>query len=176
MRNDPPSPARIAPTRRGLLAAGAIAAGAALLDDVARAGDSPATQVADRTTTIKITALRPLPAGAKCYVRLDTNHGVTGWGEITGLEPAVAAALAQSLFGLLDGENPTRIEHLWQKVYRSHRDMRGGPFLTDVLSAIDMALWDVAGKLWGVPVYSLLGGPTRDRIRMYPNAKAFKCG
>src|SRR3954470_5071307 len=118
MDNDSPSPPRAAPapTRRGLLAAGAIAAGAALLDDVARAGESPTTQVADRTTTLKITALRALPAGAKCYVCLDTSHGVTGWGEVTGLEPAVAAALAQSLFELLDGENPTRIEHLWQKV------------------------------------------------------------
>jgi galactonate dehydratase len=95
---------------------------------------------------------------------------------VTGLEPAVAAALAQSLFELLDGENPTRIEHLWQKVYRSHRDMRGGPFVTDVLSAIDMALWDITGKLWGVPVYRLLGGPTRDKVRLYPTPTAHKVG
>ncbi len=109
-------------------------------------------------------------------MRVDTNHGISGWGEITGLEPKVAAALAESLFELLDGENPTRIEHLWQKLYRSHRDMRGGPFMVHTISAIDVALWDITGKLWGVPVYRLLGGPCRNKIRMYPNAKAVKPG
>jgi len=54
--------------------------------------------------------------------------------------------------------------------------MRGGPFLTHVISAIDMALWDITGKLPGVPVYRLLGGPTRDKIRMYPTPKAQKPG
>lgn len=82
----------------------------------------------------------------------------------------------RSLFELLDGENPTRIEHLWQKIYRSHRDMRGGPFMTHTLAGIDMALWDITGKLWGVPVYRLLGGPTRDKVLMYPSAKATKVG
>ena len=50
--------------------------------------------------------------------------------------------------------------------------MRGGPFMVHTLSAIDMALWDITGKLRGVPVYRLLGGPTRDKIRMYPTPKA----
>jgi len=84
--------------------------------------------------------------------------------------------LARSLFELLNGENPTRIEFLWQKIYRSHRDMRGGPFMTHTLAGIDMALWDIAGKLWGVPVYRLLGGPTRDKVRVYPSATATKVG
>jgi len=101
---------------------------------------------------------------------------VTGWGEIDQLEPQVAAALARSLYELLDGENPTRIEHLWQKIYRSHRDMRGGPFMTHTLAGIDMALWDITGKLWGVPVYRLLGGPTRDKLFVYPSPKATKVG
>jgi galactonate dehydratase len=95
---------------------------------------------------------------------------------VTGLEPKVACALAHSLFELLDGENPTRVEHLWQKLYRSHRDMRGGPFMTHTISAIDMALWDITGKLHGVPVYRLFGGPTRDKIRMYPTPKSTKVG
>jgi galactonate dehydratase len=157
-------------TRRDLLAA----AGLAMLADVASGQENPGEAVADRTTTIKITRVTPLPGGAKVYVKIETNHGVTGWGEITGLDPKVAAALVRSLFELLKDENPTRIEHLWQKIYRSHRDMRGGPFMVHCLSAIDMALWDITGKLWGVPVYRLLGGPCRDRIRCYPNAKAYK--
>jgi galactonate dehydratase len=77
---------------------------------------------------------------------------------------------------LLVDENPTRVEYLWQKLYRSHRDMRGGPFMTHTISAVDMALWDITGKLHGVPVYRLLGGPTRDKIRMYPTPKATKVG
>jgi galactonate dehydratase len=54
--------------------------------------------------------------------------------------------------------------------------MRGGPFMLHTMSGIDMALWDIAGKLWEVPVYRLLGGPCRDKIRMYPHAKATKTG
>jgi galactonate dehydratase len=114
--------------------------------------------------------------GTKAFIKIETNKGIVGWGEVTGLDPTVAVALAHSLFELLDGENPTRIEHLWQKLYRSHRDMRGGPFMTHVIAAIDVALWDITGKAWGVPVYRLLGGPTRDKLRLYPHAKAHKAG
>ena len=78
------------------------------------------------------------------------------------------------MFELLDGENPTRVEHLWQKLYRAHRDMRGGPFMCHTIAGIDMALWDITGKLWGVPVHRLLGGPCRDKIKYYPNSKAHK--
>jgi len=154
----------------------AMAAGGLMLAELSHAQDNPAANVADRTTTIAINKMTGIPVGTKCYVKIETNHGVTGWGEITGLEPKVAALLVQSLFELLDKENPTRIEHLWQKVYRSHRDMRGGPFMTHTLSAIDCALWDITGKLWGVPVYRLLGGPVRDKIRMYPSPKSHKPG
>lgn len=125
---------------------------------------------------MRIARLRGFRVGTKAYVKIETAQQITGWGEVAGLEPDVAVTLAQSLFELLDGENPTRIEHLWQKLYRSHRDMRGGPFMTHVISAIDMALWDITGKAWGVPVYRLLGGPLRDKIRMYPTPKAQKVG
>ena len=121
-------------TSLGALAAGGLAAGsfgprfneAFGVDDA----NNPAANVGDRTTTIKITKLTATPMQRKVFLKLETNHGVTGWGEIDQLEPYVAAALAKSLFEWIDGENPTRIEHLWQKIYRSHRDMRGGPFMT----------------------------------------------
>jgi galactonate dehydratase len=159
--------------RRDLLAAaGVLAAGGMML---AGPGTLQAA-VEDRHSTLRITRLRSIPVGPKCYVKIETNHQITGWGEITGLEPKVAGALAGSLFELLDQENPTRIEHLWQKLDRSHRDMRGGPFMVHTLSAIDMALWDITGKLHKVPVYSLLGGPCRERIRMYNTPKAHKTG
>ena len=161
--------------RRDLLTAGALAAGLALLNDAVGA-DNPAANVADRTSSIKISGLKAFRVGTKAYIKIETNHKVFGWGEVTGLDPNVACVLARSIFELLDGENPTRIEHLWQKVYRSHRNIRGGSFLTHVLSAIDCALWDVTGKLWGVPVYRLLGGPVRDYVRLYPTPKAHKTG
>jgi galactonate dehydratase len=155
---------------------GAAAAGGLLLAGAVLGADGPGASVADRTTSIKITSLRGIPVGPKAYVKVETNHKIVGWGEVTGCEPRVASVLAESLFELLDGENPTRVEHLWQKLYRSHRDMRGGSIITHVISAIDMALWDITGRLWGVPVYRLLGGPVRDKIRMYPTAKATKLG
>lgn len=139
--------------REVLGTAGALAAGGVLLAGGAAAG----AQVEDRGSSVRITGLRASPVGTKAYVKVETNRNVIGWGEITGLEPRVACALAESLRELLVGENPTRVEHLWQKLYRSHRDMRGGPFMTHTISAIDMALWDITGKLYGVPVYRLLG-------------------
>ena len=166
--------------RRFLTTAGAMAVGGLTVhamrhtNEVIAIDDSK--NVVDRTSTIKITKLTATPVARKVFIKLETNHGVTGWGEIDQLETQTAATLVRSLFELLDGENPTRIEHLWQKIYRSHRDMRGGPFMTHTLAGIDMALWDITGKLWGVPVYRLLGGPTRDKVRMYPNAKATKVG
>jgi len=175
MKHNLPAPRSLG--RRQLLASlGVAAAGGALLAEVSAQPDNPAAGVADRTSTLAINRLTATPVGPKCFVKIETNHGITGWGEVTGLQPTVAAALLHSFFELLDGENPTRIEHLWQKIYRSHRDMRGGPFMTHTLSAIDMALWDITGRAWGVPVYRLLGGPVRDKVRMYPTPKAQKTG
>lgn len=156
------------PTRRELLSSAAIlAAGNALLQEVVGARDNPAEQVADRASSIRITALRPFLVSPHLFIRIETNQGIVGWGEIKGLDVRVAKTLVEALFDLIEGENPTRIEHLWQKIFRAHRDMRGGPLMIHTLAGIDMALWDIAGKLWGVPVYRLLGGPTRDRIRVY---------
>jgi len=162
--------------RRWFASAGAVAAGAAFLREAVAHDQNPAAQVADRTSSIRITALDGFVVGTKAFLKVSTNHGIVGWGEVTGLDPNVAIALSKSIFELLANENPTRIEHLWQKVYRSHRDQRGGPYMTHVLSAIDVALWDITGKLWQVPVYRLLGGPVREKIRMYPTPKAFKTG
>jgi galactonate dehydratase len=159
--------------RRELLeSAGVLATAGVLLSGT----NSPGAQVEDRVTSSKIARVKASAVGPKAYVKIETNQQITGWGEITGLEPKVASSLAESLAELLVGENPTRVEYLWQKLYRSHRDMRGGPFMVHTLSAIDMALWDITGKLYGVPVYRLLGGPCRDKIRMYPTPKAQKVG
>lgn len=162
------------PNRRELLASSAAAAGGLFLAEAVAAADNPAANVADKGSAIRITGLKPHLVGSKVYINIETNQGVSGWGEISALEPKTALALVQSLYELLDKENPTRIEYLWQKLYRAHRDIRGGPFMTHTIAGIDMALWDLTGKLWGVPVHRLLGGPCRDKIRTYPNAKAHK--
>ena len=136
--------------------------------------NNPAAQVADRASTIRISGMKAYWVNSHVFLRIETNLGVVGWGDVKGVDPRVAKPLAESLYELIDGENPTRIEHLWQKIYRSHRDMRGGPFMVHTLAAIDMALWDITGRLHGVPVYRLLGGPCRDRIRVYHTHRALK--
>lgn len=161
--------------RQWINSLGPLGAAAFLTEEIA-AADNPAAAVEDRTTSIKITKLTATPAKAKVFLKLETNLGVTGWGEIDQLERSAAIALANSIFALIDGENPTRIEYLWQKIFRSHRDMRGGPFMCHTLAGIDMALWDITGKLWGVPVHRLLGGPCRDKIQVYPSPLATKIG
>ena len=135
-----------------------------------------AADVEDRGSQIRVDRLKAFPIGAKGYVKVETNMDVTGWGEINNMDTDVACHLAESLSEIIVGENPTRIEHLWQRLFRSHRNLRGGGLMTHVISAIDMALWDIAGKLYGVPVYRLLGGPVRDKVWMYPSPKAIKIG
>jgi galactonate dehydratase len=160
--------------RECLGTAAAVAAGSALLAEAVGQDKNPAAQVADKTSTLKITALRTYWVNPVVFVKVETNHGAVGWGEIKAVDPRVAKVLAESLFALIEGENPTRIEYLWQKVYRAHRDIRGGPFMVHTLAGIDIALWDLVGKLWREPVYRLLGGPCRDRIRVYHTPKAVK--
>ena len=162
-------------TPRDFVALGAAAAtGLAMVQDALCAERNPAVTVADKTSSIRITGYKAWWINPVLFIRIDTNHGVSGWGEIKGTDIRVAITLMASLYELLQDENPTRIEHLWQKLYRAHRDIRGGPFMVHVIAGIDIALWDLAGKLWGVPVYSLLGGPVRDRIRVYHTPKAEK--
>lgn len=100
-------------------------------------------------------------------VRITTDTGLAGWGESTleGKPESVEGAVRE-LADYLVGKDPLRIEHHWQHMYRS-AFFRGGAILMTALSALDQALWDIAGKHYGVPVYKLLGGAVRDRIRVY---------
>jgi galactonate dehydratase len=100
-------------------------------------------------------------------VRIATDSGLVGWGEAT-LEgkPYSTMAAVGEMAAYLVGRDPLRIEDHWQHLYRSAFN-RGGAVLMAALSGIDQALWDIAGKHFGAPVYRLLGGPVRDRIRVY---------
>jgi len=101
------------------------------------------------------------------FLRVDTDEGITGWGEpvVEGRAETVQAAVAEVGEALI-GEDPLRIEDHWQVMTRGGF-YRGGPVLASAVAGIDQALWDIAGKTYGVPVYQLLGGPVRDRVRMY---------
>jgi galactonate dehydratase len=100
-------------------------------------------------------------------VKITTDNGLVGWGETT-LEgkPFSTVAAVNEIAEYLIGRDPLQIEEHWQQIYRS-AFYRSGPVLMTALSGIDQALWDIAGKHYGVPVYRLLGGPTRDRVRVY---------
>ena len=115
--------------------------------------------------------LYPVWGGHRNYliVMVDTDEGIYGVGEagLTGRELAVMGAI-EHFRPLLVGQDPFRIEHIWQMLFR------GGFFpaqriLTSAISAIDIALWDIKGKALGVPIYELLGGRVRDRVACYPH-------
>ena len=104
------------------------------------------------------------------FVHVHTDAGLSGVGEATceWHEKAVIAAVG-SVSDWLIGEDASRIEHIWQRLYRQHH-FRGGVVMAAVISAIDQALWDIAGKACGMPVYRLLGGACRDYVQLYARA------
>jgi L-alanine-DL-glutamate epimerase-like enolase superfamily enzyme len=123
---------------------------------------------------MKITALKPYglasPVSDWTYVKVETDEpGVSGWGEcsLPGKTHGVQGAI-RDLEKLILGADPLNTERAWQRMYR-HGYWRGGPIQTSALSGVDMALWDLRGKVAGKPVYELLGGAVRDRIQLYAN-------
>jgi mannonate dehydratase len=104
-------------------------------------------------------------------LKLVTSDGVVGYGDATlnGRELAVASYLRDHLLALLIGRDPQRIEDTWQYLYRGAY-WRGGPVTMTAISAVDVALWDIKGKVAGLPVYQLLGGACRDGCLVYAHA------
>lgn len=99
-------------------------------------------------------------------VEIETDNGLVGWGECYG--PArITAAVVESVATLLIGEDPLRIDHLWRKVYSTLRDHGQKGVVIEGLSGIDIALWDIKGKHFGVPVHRLLGGGIRHEVQAY---------
>ena len=101
------------------------------------------------------------------FVEIVTDNGLTGWGEAV-LEGHAAAVLScvQEMKDYLIGQDPARIEDIWSTIYRAGF-YRGGGVLMSAISGIDQALWDIKGKVFGAPVYQLLGGACRDRVKVY---------
>jgi galactonate dehydratase len=101
------------------------------------------------------------------FCRISTDEGLVGWGEpvVEGRAEVVRTAV-DVLAEYLIGQDPLRIEDHWQ-VLTKGGFYRGGPVLSSAVAGIDQALWDIAGKAYGAPVHALLGGPVRDRVRVY---------
>lgn len=101
------------------------------------------------------------------FLKIETDEGVTGWGEpvIEGRARSVETAVDE-LSEYVVGKDPARINDIWQAMYRTGF-YRGGPILMSAIAGIDQALWDIKGKVLGAPVYELLGGLVRDRMKMY---------
>jgi galactonate dehydratase len=104
------------------------------------------------------------------FVKVLTDEGIEGVGEAYSVGPDEATvAVIHDFERWLVGEDPSRIEHLWQSMYNGTR-FPGGSIVNAAISGIEHALWDIQGKALGVPVYRLLGGACRDRVRVYQSA------
>jgi len=117
---------------------------------------------------LKITALKTFIVPPRwCFLKIETDEGVSGWGEpvVEGRAHTVEAAV-QELADYLIGQDPLKIEDHWQVMYRGGF-YRGGPILMSAIAGVDQALWDIKGRAYGQPVHQLLGGPCRDRIKVY---------
>ena len=105
------------------------------------------------------------------FVQVDTDEGLTGWGEVTTYPGLVAnravAAMLREVRPVLVGEDPSRIEAIWHKLFRLFTYMGTRGATTAMISGIDIALWDIRGKALGLPIYDLLGGPVRDAVPLY---------
>ena len=116
---------------------------------------------------MKVTRLELVPASKYLFIKLHTDAGIVGigevgsWGYIDG-----TIGVLKKLEGYIVGQDPMKIEHHWQYMYRSMYFR--GSIVMSAISAIDIALWDIKGKALGVPVYELLGGKCRDKVRTYP--------
>jgi galactonate dehydratase len=134
---------------------------------------------------MKITGVRPWLIrsdasywGEFLFVEVTTDEGVSGWGEITSTTKIANRALASILRQVgeqIKGEDASQIERLWHKIFRSFTYMGSRGAAVECVSAIDIALWDIRGKVLDKPIYELLGGAVRDEIALYthPDQRKF---
>jgi galactonate dehydratase len=160
-------------TRRQFLAA----AGALSLPGLARAVQSAASPY--RRPKLKITGVRTAMIrahGHQLHVRIDTGQGLTGHGEATDAA-AGGQPLAASFKPFLIGQDPLNVEAIWERIRTAgiFAGAQAGQYVT-ALSGVEIALWDLAGKALGLPVYQLLGGKVRDRIRLYRDSQSMEPG
>jgi len=159
-------------SRRSLIAGIAGLGWAALNQAEAKAQQLDRNAPVRAKEPLKITRLETILVKPRwLFLKIHTNAGITGLGEpVTEGRALTCATAVKEIEPYLVGKDPRQVAHHWQAIYR-HAFYRGGPILTSALSGIDQALWDIKGKALGVPVYELLGGPTRTRVRVYAHAR-----
>jgi galactonate dehydratase len=152
--------------RRALLRGG-LATAATLGMDAAFTAQRTDAAAVGPNDKIKVTKIESFVLkNSWVFVKISTDAGVTGWGEMLKDDAKACAAGALEVGNYLIGQDPCRVTHHWQAIHRG-AFYRGGPIKTAISSGIDQALWDIKGKVYGVPVYKLLGGETRNRVRVY---------
>jgi Mandelate racemase / muconate lactonizing enzyme, N-terminal domain len=160
-------------SRRDVMKGSALALGGGLLLDEPLHAYPKAVNTNSAPSTLKITDMRVAtvvkPGPSPCpIIRLDTNQGVYGLGEV---RDGASATYALFLKSRIFGENPLQLDKLFRKIkqFGGHARQGGG------VCAIEMALWDIAGKVYNVPVYAMVGGGKfRDRIRIYADTTESK--
>jgi galactonate dehydratase len=158
-------------SRRFLLASSVAGLGAGALANAATQQSSGNSAPVSPKDNLKITKLETFLVGPRyLFLKIHTNAGIVGLGEpyLEGRARTCAEGVKE-VEPYLIGRDPRHVVHHWQNLYRN-TVYHDGLILTSVISGIDQALWDIKGKALGVPVYELLGGPTRNRIRIYKNA------
>jgi len=158
--------------RRGILKGSAAALGGALLSGEPTEAYPKGVNMNSSPSELKITDLRVAtlvkPGPGPCpLIRIDTNQGVYGLGEV---RDGASATYALMLKSRLLGENPCNVDRVFRKIkqFGGHARQGGG------VSGVEMALWDLAGKVYNVPVYQMLGGKFRDRVRIYADTTESK--
>lgn len=116
---------------------------------------------------LRITDIKIFPCGNFPFYKVYTNEGITGVGESVVMHKSILRAQVDVLRNFLIGMDPFQIERIWRRLYNSTHYR----YATSMISGVDIALWDIKGKALGVPVYELLGGLYRDKIRLYPHLK-----
>ncbi|MAT75272.1 isomerase [Candidatus Poribacteria bacterium] len=120
---------------------------------------------------MKITGIKTFVAQfgsrPRALLKVETDEGIYGWGEAYSTGPDLSVEpIADYIFEMVKGDDPRRIEYIMMKLHQQFRFPPGGAGLS-AISAVDHALWDISGKAAGLPVYMLLGGAARNRVRVY---------
>mgnify|MGYP001171402530 CR=1 FL=1 len=121
-----------------------------------------------KITDVKTYVTMPVEGLAWLFVEVETDEGITGLGECTDyfVNPHLVRGI-EAVKPLVIGQDPANIEEIWQKIFHLHSDLNPRGYVSHLISAIDIALWDIKGKVLGVPIYQLLGGPVRTHVPLY---------
>jgi len=159
-------------TRRSILQKAFAALGLGAYQKVEAAAAQVKNPPISPKDNLKVTKLETFLVKPRwLFLKIHTNAGIVGLGEPILEGRALTCQMAvKEIEPYLVGKDPRQVVHHWQAIYR-HAFYRGGEILTSALSGVDQALWDIKGKALGVPVYELLGGPTRNRVRVYAHAR-----